>query len=81
MKDITITGKTVKRELLIVLGCFVAGVLVNVYAILHYSRPAVELFTQIGYTIVVSVVIYILLLIVRLIAWLIKLAFKKLILG
>ena len=40
MKDLVITGRQVRRELWILLGCFVAGCLVNVYAIVHYGRPA-----------------------------------------
>lgn len=78
MKDITISGKTLKKELFIILGCFVAAVLVNVYAIIHYDRPAVELLSQIGYTVFVAVVIYFLLWTVRLVALCIKLITKKL---
>ncbi len=66
MKDLVITGRQVRRELWILLGCFVAGCLVNVYAIVHYGRPASELYSQIGYVLVLTVVLYVLLALVRL---------------
>lgn len=76
MKDITIKGKSIKRELWILLGCFVFAVCVNIFAIIKYSRPAKELVTMIGYVIIVAIITYIVLwairLIVLLIVWIIR---------
>ncbi len=72
MKDIVITGRIVKRELYVLLACFIVGVLTNLGAIIFYHRPFTELFSQIGYVVVFSVILYFLLWIVRLVALLIK---------
>ncbi|MCI2107805.1 MAG: hypothetical protein LKJ95_03745 [Bacteroidales bacterium] len=81
MKDITIKGKSIKRELWILLGCFVFAVCVNIFAIIKYSRPAKELFTMIGYVIIVAIITYIVLwairLIVLLIVWIIRKLSKR----
>ena len=67
MKDITISGKAVKREVWILLGCLVFAECLNVFAIVKYSRPAVELVSMIGYVIVTAIMTYVALLIIRLI--------------
>ena len=81
MKDLVISGKIFRRELLILLGCFVVGMLTNVGAIIAYSRPFTEFFTQIGFVIVFSLILYLALWIVRLIVLLVlqivRAVFKK----
>lgn len=67
MKDIVISGKTVKRELYILLGCFVAALLENLAAVIIYKRPVVELVSCIGFVITICLILYILLLVLRLI--------------
>ena len=49
MKDIVITEKMIRRELYVLLGGFVAAMLVNVGAIIAYDRPWSELYSQIGF--------------------------------
>lgn len=66
MKDIVIKGASVRRELFILLGCFVAAVGLNIFAIIKYSRPATELVSMIGYVIFAAVCIYLVLWILRL---------------
>ena len=66
MKDIVIPASTIRRELWILLGCLAAAVLVNIYAVIHFQRPAYEVFTQVGFTISVALGLYVLLWIVRL---------------
>lgn len=78
MKDITIKGKSIKRELWILLGCFVFAVCVNIFAIIEYSRPAKELVTMMGYVIIVAIITYIVLLVIRLVALLIVWIIRKL---
>ena len=77
MKDIIITGKALKKEAFIALGCFFVAFCLNVFAIIHYSRPAVELVSQIGYVVVVAVALYAILWIIRLIILLIKWIVRK----
>lgn len=69
MKDIVITGKAIKREGLVLAGCLVLAICVNVLAIIKYSRPAIELLSMIGYVFVVAVAIYFCLLTLRLVIW------------
>ncbi|MCQ2143401.1 MAG: hypothetical protein MJY56_04965 [Bacteroidales bacterium] len=77
MKDITISGKTLRREMLIVLGCFIVAVGVNVYSIIKYRTPFSEIFTQIGYTLILTLALLIVVTLIRLIVCLIKRIFIK----
>lgn len=72
MKDIVITGAKVRRELFILLACFIASCGCNVYAVIHYERPAVELISCIGYVVVFALIIYLVLGILRLLALAVK---------
>jgi hypothetical protein len=77
MKDIIITEKMVRREMYVLLGCFVAACLVNVGAIIAYDRPWSELYSQIGFVFFITGGIYILLGIFRFFVWLVARIFKK----
>lgn len=77
MKDIVITGKKLRNELFIILGCFIAACLLNVYAIIKYSRPVSELITMIGFVIAAAVLIYVALLLVRIVVAIIVYIIKK----
>ena len=77
MKDIVITEKMIRRELYVLLGCFVAACLVNVGAIIAYDRPWSELYSQIGFVLFITVGLYVLLAIFRLFVWLIAKPSKK----
>jgi len=77
MKDIVITGKKIRTELFIALGCLAFAECLNVFAIIKYSRPAVELVSMIGFVVVAAVLTYLLLLIVRLIIALVISIVKK----
>ncbi|MCQ2159029.1 MAG: hypothetical protein MJY43_04310 [Bacteroidales bacterium] len=72
MKDIILKASSIKRELVILLCCFAAAELLNLAAVIFYSRPAIELLSMIGYVIVFSIITYLLLWIPRLVALLIK---------
>jgi len=67
MKNIIIPGRRIARELLILIGCVVIALVVNIYAILKYKTEWKELVTTLHITIVLGVIIYIALGIVRLI--------------
>ena len=79
MKDVLLSGKMIRRELFVALACFIIAYGLNIYAILKYSRPAVELVSTIGYVIVTAVVLYFVLVLVRLLVWLVARAVKSVI--
>ena len=65
MKDITIPGKRIRTELLWLLGCFIAALVFNVYAIIRYKTSWAEFLTSFHVLVILSVVLYILLLFFR----------------
>jgi len=65
MKDIIITSKKLKQERNIYLLSFLLAFVINVIAIIVYSRPWIEIVSQIGYVIVISFFIYLILWIPR----------------
>ena len=77
MKPIVIDSKFVKRELLILLGCFVAAVIFDLVGIILYQRPAIELLTTIGYEVVIALSLYGFLALIRILVSLVSAPFKK----
>ena len=77
MKDIVITERMIRRELFVLLGCFVVACLVNAGAIIAYDRPWSELYSQIGFVIFITGGIYVLLAVFRLLVWLVAKIFNK----
>ena len=68
MKDTVISAATKRRELYIWLACFVVANIVNVVTIIKFQTSWLEIFTQIGYVLFTTVVIYALIALVR-VAW------------
>ena len=58
MKDIIITSQKIRRERNIYLVCFLLAFVINIAAIVAYTRPWIETFTQLGYVFVISLFIY-----------------------
>ena len=77
MKPIVIDSKFIKRELWILLGCFVAAVIFDLVGIILYKRPAIELVTTIGYEVVITLGLYAFLALVRILVFLVSQLFKK----
>jgi hypothetical protein len=77
MKDTIITAQAKKRELWILLACFVVANVTNWVAIIRFSAPWYEVFTQIGYVVVTSLVIYALIAILRIAFKVYKLITRK----
>lgn len=69
MKDIVISAYRIRREGRFAAAAFIIAFTANIYAIVHFDRPWYELFTQLGYVVVIAVVIYLLLWIPRLLVW------------
>ena len=66
MKDITITTRRQRTELITLLVCFVVANALNLYAILSHGSPMSELVTSFFYIVVFTLVLYVLWTIVRL---------------
>ena len=77
MKDTIISAATKRRELYILLACFVVANRVNWAVIIKFSTPWYEIFTQLGYVIVTTCLLYGLLLIVRIAWWVFTNLLKK----
>ena len=77
MKPIVIDSKFIKRELWILLGCFVAAVIFDLVGIIMFKRPAIELVTTIGYEVVIALGLYAFLALVRILVFLVSQLFKK----
>jgi len=76
MKNIIITPKRQKCELLTLLACFVIACLLNLYSILKYGGKVSELITSLGYVLVFTLVLYIAWTAVR-IAWALMMTILK----
>ena len=77
MKDITITAKQQKKELLFLLASFVLALGCNVYAIIYYNGSWSELYTEIFYVLTLTGAFYAASLLTRLLITGIKKLFKK----
>ena len=76
MKDIVIKAKHIRREGLVFLGCFVAACLLNAVAIMIYERPWSEMYSQIGYVFFVTVGIYFIQAVLRILIYMLINIFK-----
>ena len=77
MKDTVISAAVKRRELKIWLVCFIVANIVNWTAIIKYQTPWYEIFTQIGYVVVTSLVIYALIAVLRIAFKVYKLITRK----
>lgn len=77
MKDLTITAKQIRRELIYLLVCFVIAEGVNIFSMIKYETPWTEFFTQIGFVLIITAALYIILIAVRVLVWLVKLLIGK----
>ena len=68
MKDLVISARRIRREIRFAAAAFIVAFLTNLYAVVRFDRPWYELFTQMGYVVVITAVIYLLLWIPRLLA-------------
>ena len=77
MKDLTITGKRIQSEIKILIGCFILAVILNIYAIIKYNSGWGELFTQLHIEVLLSIVIYFVTGVIRIVIISIKRIIKK----
>ncbi|MBE9511341.1 MAG: hypothetical protein IMY71_10705 [Bacteroidetes bacterium] len=67
MKNTIITAKQKKRELLFILISFIIAFALNIYSIIYYDSQWKELITTLHITLLMTIAIYFLLAIIRLI--------------
>lgn len=72
MKDITITSKRLKKESTIFIVCFIIAFIINVVSIFIYKTSWFEMFTQIGYVTIISIVLYLLFVPIRVVISLVR---------
>lgn len=77
MKDITITVKRQKTELITFLVCFLVAFGLNVYAIIVFDGKWKELFLSIGFVLSTTVVFYVVWTFLRACVYIIRWAFGK----
>ena len=77
MKDFTITVSRQKRELWTAGICLLIAILINAGAIIYYHTPFTELFSQIGYTVILALCLYAVYTAARILVWLIARIFKR----
>lgn len=72
MKDTVIKAAVKRRELWIWLTCFIVANEVNITTIICYSTPWYEVFTQLGYVVALSVLLYVLTIVVRVVWFVVR---------
>lgn len=77
MKDLVITSRRLKKEIYILSACFTAAFLINIFSIITFKTPWYEMFTQIGYVVVITFILYLLVAMIRAVVFLIKKLFVR----
>ena len=72
MKDTLITAHRKLVELKTAGVCLLLAVLLNIGCIIYYHTPFYEVFTQIGYTVVIALGFYVIWTAIRLVVWLFR---------
>ncbi len=72
MKDTLITAHRKLVELKTAGVCLLLAVLLNIGCIIYYHTPFYEVFTQIGFTVVIALGFYVIWTAIRLILWLFR---------
>ena len=72
MKDTLITAERKRIELKTAGVCLLLAVLVNIGSIIYFHTPFYEVFTQIGYTVMIALAFYLIWSAIRLIIWLFR---------
>jgi hypothetical protein len=77
MKDLFITSRRLKKEMYIISDCFITAFLINIFSIVTFKTPWYEMFTQIGYVVVITFILYLLVAMIRAVVFLIKKLFVR----
>ena len=77
MKDIIISAKRIKTELITLAVCFLIAFSGNVGAVIAYKSPAIEILSSLHYVLIATVVLYILWSFVRILIMIAMSFFRK----
>lgn len=77
MKDIIISGGRQRNEITILVLCFLCAVGLNAYSIITFNTSWIELFSQIGWTMVITMVFYAAIIVLRIIFYLLRRVFGR----
>jgi len=77
MKDLVIKGKWLRRELVILAVLFLAAIITNVIGIVKHDTRWIEMLSQLHVVLILTLILYVLLWLVRLIIYAIMLPFRK----
>ena len=77
MKDTIITARRKRIEVITFLICFILANLANLYAVIAYKTPAIELLTSLGYVLALALFFYIVWCLVRLAFYGLRSLFRK----
>ncbi len=72
MKETVITPGMKRRELIIILVCFLAAYLMNIIGIIKFHTPAIELITKIPVVLLVTALIYFAVLLLRVLYYMVS---------
>lgn len=75
MKELIISSKQLKKEGLYFGSVFLIAFLLNVISILKFNTEWSELYSQLGYVVMLAIVLYLLILVIRVVIKAIKLLF------
>lgn len=77
MKPVNIKSQTIARELGYLAACFAVAFGANIFAVIRFHRPWTEIFSQIGFVIVITAALFVYIAILRAVWHLMRLAFSK----
>jgi len=77
MKDLVINGKRIIKELIILASLFILSFIINVIAILIHDTEWIELLSQLHVVLILTLVLYALLWLVRLVIYFVIFPFRK----
>lgn len=77
MKDLLIKGKSIRNELIILAALFILSFIINVIGIIIHDTDWIELLSQMHVVLILTLVLYVLLLLVRLIVYFVIFPFRK----
>jgi len=77
MKDVVIKGKWIKRELILLAVIFLLAVIVNIIGIVKHDTRWIEMLSQMHVVLILTLLVYALIWLVRLIIFVVILPFRK----
>jgi len=77
MKDVVIKGKWIKRELILLAVIFLLAVIVNIIGIVKHDTRWIEMLSQMHVVLILTLLVYALIWLGRLIIFVVILPFRK----